>query len=570
MSWRWNSGCFLGLVRAIALALFTTVMSIPVQASAQSIRLDGTLGPARELAGPDYLIKQSDGRAAGQNLFHSFQKFNLDRRERAIFESNAGIRNILSRVTGGFRSEINGLIKTNPGVNLFLINPSGIIFGESAQLDVGGSFVATTANRVKFGDQGFFDASIPDDPPLLTINPSALVFNQSTAQPIINRANTKVRERPNPPLLDPKDLLGLKVADQKSLLLVGGDIILDNGGVNALGGRVELAAISGHGQVGLSIKDNQLSLDVPRNVALADIFLKNESVIDTSGGGAGNVRLYGKDIQLSDRSKVLNQVYGDQPGGSIIIKATNSLALVGSKVGDGDFSQLLTLTSSNGAAGDIEIWTKDLSILDAANITSYSITAAPAGDIKVNATGMVKISGVSTFTNLDFGLIFPSAISSSNFGSGNGGSISINAQKLLLQDSSYIFTAGTGVEINGKPVSATKGSSGSININVDVLQLEQGSALLTSSSLGQVSNISIRARELSLNESQISASADFNNFQSGGNVFILSNRLTLRNNSQITAEADQGGGGNIFIQTQNVNQDSTSFISADSLVLEGV
>jgi filamentous hemagglutinin family protein len=534
----------------------------PSNSFAQSIRLDGTLAPTRELAGPDYIIKQSDGRTAGQNLFHSFQKFNLNIGEKAIFESGAGIRNILSRVTGGSRSDINGLIKTSSGVNLFLINPSGILFGESAQLDVGGSFVATTSNRVKFGDQGFFDASIPNDPGLLTINPSALVFNQSTAQPIINHANTKVGERPDALSTSPKDLLGIKVADQKSLLLVGGDIILDKGGVNALGGRVELAAIAGQGQVDLDIKDNQLSLHVPENLALADILLKNDSIIDTSGGGAGDVRLYGKNIRLTDRSKILSQVYGDQPGGSIIIKASNSLALVGAKQGNGSFSELSTITASSGAAGDIEIWTKNLSIFDGANITSLSLTAATAGDVRINAGGTIEISGFSMFAGTDFK--FPSIISSSNFGSGNGGSISISAQKLLLQDSSFIQTAGTAAEINGELILAT-GTSGNININVDVLRLEQGSALLASSSLGQASNISIRAREISLDQqSQISASAETNNIQSGGNVFILSNRLSLRNGSEIVAKADQGQGGNIIIQTQTLNQDASSSISADS------
>lgn len=33
-----------------------------------------------------------------------------------------------------------------------LINPQVIVFGENAKLDIGGSFVGTTANSIKFAD----------------------------------------------------------------------------------------------------------------------------------------------------------------------------------------------------------------------------------------------------------------------------------------------------------------------------------------------------------------------------------------------------------------------------------
>jgi hypothetical protein len=59
MSWRWNAGCFLGLTRAIALITFTSAASCPMQASAQSSRLDGTVSPTWELPGPESLIPEA-------------------------------------------------------------------------------------------------------------------------------------------------------------------------------------------------------------------------------------------------------------------------------------------------------------------------------------------------------------------------------------------------------------------------------------------------------------------------------------------------------------------------------
>jgi filamentous hemagglutinin family protein len=210
------------------------------RAVAQSITLDGTLGTPETLTGSNYIIPQSAGQAVGNNLFHSFGQFNLNSNEAAIFQSNPNIQNILSRVTGGNQSVIDGLIRTQSGVNLFFINPSGIIFGQNARLDVGGSFVVSTANALQFRNLGFFSATDKNVPsPLLTINPSAFLFNQMNPAPIVNNSIA-------PAGADPAgfDAVGLRVPDGRSLLLVGGNVNMDGGRLNAYGGRVELGGLA--------------------------------------------------------------------------------------------------------------------------------------------------------------------------------------------------------------------------------------------------------------------------------------------------------------------------------------
>ena len=202
------------------------------------------------------------GTQVGANLFHSFQEFSILTGRAAFFNNAVDIGNIITRVTGGSISNIDGLIRTLGTANLFLINPSGIVFGPNASLNVGGSFVASTANAIQFGNQGFFSATNPQAPsPLLTIQPSALVSNQIAAS-IQNNSVAPASLASSPR----ENVLGLRVRDGQSLLLVGGNIAMNGGGLNAFDGRVELAGLAAPAVVGLSFNDKNISLSVPTKV----------------------------------------------------------------------------------------------------------------------------------------------------------------------------------------------------------------------------------------------------------------------------------------------------------------
>jgi len=62
-----------------------------------------------------------------------------------------GIRNVVSRVTGGDPSIINGTLRsTIQGANLYFPQPLGSGFRPNASLDVKGSFHVSTADYLRF------------------------------------------------------------------------------------------------------------------------------------------------------------------------------------------------------------------------------------------------------------------------------------------------------------------------------------------------------------------------------------------------------------------------------------
>ncbi|MEI6260437.1 MAG: filamentous hemagglutinin N-terminal domain-containing protein [Deltaproteobacteria bacterium] len=154
-----------------------SVLLICTLSHAAGINTDGSLGPATTLTGPNYTIPPELGQQKGSNLFHSFGNFNVGEGENATFTGNAGITNVIGRVTGGNKSVINGLLACDiTGANLWLLNPFGILFGSKASLNVNGSFHASTADYLQLSDGGVFYTDPSKTSKLTIVAPSAFGF----------------------------------------------------------------------------------------------------------------------------------------------------------------------------------------------------------------------------------------------------------------------------------------------------------------------------------------------------------------------------------------------------------
>ena len=620
---------------------------------------DDTL-PENSIVNPNCTICLIEGGTTkNNNLFHSFKQFSVPTNGEAIFNNATQIQNIFTRVTGNSISEINGIIRAQGSANLFLINPNGIIFGANAQLDIGGSFLATTADSILFDDNSVLSARTPQRPSLLTVSvPMGLQFGENPGE-IVNKSQAK--ESLVLPNLPPKEVLvGLKVEDGKTIALVGSEITLNSGLVNAFGGRIELGSVAANSFIDLfqnaegfvlgydsvnqfnhiSIIDNsRLSTRTSRNLPSGNIHIYGnlvefnksnilsfngsdldggEIIIDAetlilldtrvstrtfeegkagditvnadsiklikeqsnrdsglfsqtdidSSGDSGNITIHTNDLTLENGAEIGVSTFGSGVGGNLTVNASESIEVIGRTL-DGEFPSGLFAESEGGRAtgdgGNLNINTGSLIVRDGARISVGAIedfndfrlgtSQGSGGTLEINATESIEVRG---FGFDEDGKIVPSTLLSESQGIGDAGDISLNTPKLTVTNLGEVNVSATG-----------GGKAGSLKINTGIskpkidITLDNG-RLTAETQKGNQGNIEIdKASSILLrNNSQITTNAS--DEATGGNITINSDVVGLFNNSDITANAIEGRGGNINITTQGLFQDFSSTIDASS------
>jgi filamentous hemagglutinin family protein len=279
------------------------MVMLPWSGSAKAqVTPDSTLNTTVSQTGNNFTITNGD--RVGNNLFHSFSQFSVPSNGSAFFNNAADVQNIFSRVTGGNLSQIDGLIKANGSANLFLLNPSGIIFGANAQLNIGGSFIGTTANSIKFADGTEFSSTQPlVSSPLLTISvPIGLQIGSNPGAIQAQGAGHTGQFSDSLRVSGLNSTTGLQVQPGNTLALVGGNIALAGGLLSAPGGRIELGSVTS-GAVTLNSNPQGFALSYGNASGFGNIQMTQKALASTqdfTNSSGGSIQLQGKQISLRD------------------------------------------------------------------------------------------------------------------------------------------------------------------------------------------------------------------------------------------------------------------------------
>ncbi len=516
-----------------------------------------------------------NGIQKGNNLFHSFKEFSIPRGGEATFNNSTSVMNIINRVTGGNISNIDGLIKSQGNANLFLINPAGIVFGENASLDIGGSFFGSTAQSILFKDGFEFSAVNSQEKPLLTVSvPVGLQMGSNPGDILVNGNGQAIIDNQDPRFLLPLIRLpaqaNLEVDSGKTLALIGGNVILKGSSLRANQGRIELGGAN-NGIVSLQPSLFGWNLDYTEVSTDRDVSLQSQSAIDASGLTSQGIQLVGKQVKLEDASVALMQVFATAPTSGITVKAkelvevtgTNSRSLLASSIKIESFGLART--------GNLVVNSANLVIRDGGKIGSSQFGSNRGSNVNLNISEEIIVSGKSPINSLSF-----SRLGSLTLGTGDGGNVNLSTRKLTVENGAYIgsltlFNTGSGgdviinnaesVEVVGEGLDFSssiststlgQGNAGLIVVNTDRLTLKDGGDIdSTTLSTGNAGEINIHATEFL----KVTSLESDSNIRSAG---FANNRLI---NALGLPQNLSGNGGKIAINTPSLELTGRSLIS---------
>ena len=565
----------LSTLRVALLAAFSLTAQLTWAAS--SIVRDGSLGTGSTTAlvgsgsvvsnGVTYskiAIPESYGQRSGGNVFHSFGTFNVGAGDAAVFGVSGPTNNVISRVTGGNLSTINGLISLDPGAtgsspNLFLINPAGVTFGAGAAIDVPAAFHVGTADYVRFGDGNFY--ANPATASTLSIqSPVAFGFLGGT---------------PGNVGLDAGAMLGSMTG---AIDIVAGDVSLRNATLGTMGQDIRIVAL-GHGSV-------------PREVATSGNVtgangtfqgLSNSSITALAAGSqaGGNILVAAGSVEL-DASTIWSQSLPDATGqvGNVEVIASGNIQMRNG-------GQIGSATASASNAGDVSIQAANI---DISGFLSGIFNEAQAGSggagvLQVTTTGDVTLhdrGGIDVDTyaaghggaaSLHVGgalsLLAGGYVDALSTNSGNAGSLDIAAASLLIDQQAS--THGTGMFAYAY---GTTGRAGTINIRTaGDMAVRNGGVISTATYVaGDAGDITIHAGNLTLNALDSTQQSYIGAFSagegSGGAINVTTSGAlnVMRQGALLTASYASGNAGSINVHADSVTinaggEADTGFIS---------
>ena len=547
--------------------------------------LDNTLSNGGTLPGPNFNIPAELGKTVGVNLFHSFQEFNLQTGESAAFTGPDRIQNILSRVTGGNESYIDGLIESKiHGANLYLLNPNGFIFGENSQVSVDGSFTVSTHEGIRFGE-GQFNAVDPDKSVLIVSDAKSFGFlgDNPLGDIVLNGGHLSVSGAKQSIAL-----VGNQVTFQDEAYIGsenGGNVDIQASDLSVLtGSEIAVYGSEDHqgGQINISADTVVLDEgggiyagsgydpDQPRgpnggyiNIT-ADSFSVKAGNIDASSEGlgrAGDINIFSREIDVGTMEYEEGEWEASISADAVFVGANQEQELIHSGKwtidGGGDIKIdsetvdivnggiVSSISIGQGDAGSVTINTDNLKLADWAAIGTFTqfrptgdqdkhIKGGHGGDLTIDAKNIVF-----SYVSLELG----------TWGSGDSGAAIINADSLFMELTEvYGDSYGLGYEtyrpgqedafaVPDESWFFATGKGPNLTLNIKDITLSESSIDLRSTGAGNAGSLTIHAQHLKLDdESSISSLSAMTG--NAGSINIVTDRLDVLGQSKIETSTE--------------------------------
>lgn len=586
-------------MKKVGVAVIAALYGNMIQAQ---IVTDGTMGSATTLNGPDYIIQQDLGTLSGSNLFHSFQQFHLLQNESAVFRGANDITNVISRVTGGDASVIQGFIKSElSNADFYFINPAGVIFSGDAKVDVPAAFHVATAHELRFANGDVLASASSESSTLSVASPASFGFlGQQSADIQFASSNLKITTGSTASFT----AANITLSDSR-LKMPSGTLQLNTVGANQASISIAQPELKGNGI--LSITNSEVNIEGENGGKLqltsanieshsSELLVSNTGPMDTAVG----IQITGQDVVITD-SYVRTETTGTGKAGDILITADN-FTLTSTSADEENASELSSESKIFDELPDVEdpdipdIPTGDdpdepdepdepdlpdtpggpgtpgegdmpppppppppppQPVTAETPVGTQSIAQVGAsGDIVLNITERLTVSTNATISN-------------TTQGSAQGGAITIAAGSLHI-DAGVLDT-----DVGIATLTTGQGQAGNINIAVDEDVLLRGNGQINAMTLGEgdAGNITISAGSLTLEETEESPRVtDFVGIQSlSGQQSDIDNAPTGSSGDitlNIVGELQMLNGGNIVSITVGDGTAGNITINADSIKLE--
>ncbi|MDH5777112.1 MAG: hypothetical protein OEZ33_02780, partial [Gammaproteobacteria bacterium] len=367
----------------------------------------------------------------------------------------------------------------------------------------------------------------------------------------------------------------------------GGDVIIKADTIDISGRDKDgysagvYSTVSGNetsGQGGnVFIQSQELYMD---NYALVGVFNRPGSM-----GNSGSIDIKTDNLALTNGSIISGSAFGSGRGGDINIYA-NSIYLSGpspyTEFTDdffGEFTGIFTVAALEGGdAGNININAGSIDILDGAQINSQTGGRGQGGNININAD-RIFVSGYDPLSDSISRISASTEVYQdyARASGGDGGSLTITANTIELQDQGLITTrsttTGDGGSLtistgslslsSGAAISADStntGNAGTININASEIVSLSDSEITSRAEQSTAGSVSVHANQIEMYRASILASSAGN--EAAGNINLAAFDSFVMEQSRITSEAQSANGGNIDILVNNTMRVTDSFITA--------